>query len=101
MITKIDPPDFGNSSTVQVDSDADNPWLAMEEIESWAIEKGFVLTSEFHPRAILIDGHRRFRAICYRISDEERAAMEFAHRQMIERGDRLRGFVSYSNKGSE
>ena len=101
MITRIDPPDYAPASVIQVDSDAGNPWLAMEEIESWAIEKGFVLTSEFHPRAILIDGHRRYRAICYRISDEERAAMEFAHRQMIERGDRLRGLVSHSSKVSE
>ena len=99
MITRIDPPDHGNASTVQIDSDAGNPWLAIDEIETWAAENGFVRTSEYHPRPVLIDGHRRYRGICYRISDEERAALELAHRQMTERGDRLRGVVRHATEG--
>jgi len=101
MITKIDPPDFDKASTVQIDSDAGNPWLAVDEIENWAAHRGFVRTSEYHPRQVLVEGHRRFRAICYRISDEERAAMELAHRQMTERGDRLRGLVHHPARGPE
>lgn len=93
VITRIDPPDYDHASTVQVDSDVGNAWLALDEIEGWAAEKGFVRTSEYQPRQVLVDGQRRFRAICYRISDEERAAMELSQQQMIERGDQLRGMV--------
>jgi len=97
MIVRIDPPDFKNASTVQLDSDAASPWLAIDEIEDWAAAHGFVRTSEYQPRRVLVDGRVRFRGICYRISEEERAALEQAHRQMIERGDALRGVVSGAN----
>lgn len=89
MIKRIDPADFANVSTVQVDSDVGNPWLAIDEIENWAADHGFVRTSEYHPRQVLVEGRRRFRGICYRMTDEERAAIEQSHRQMIERGDAL------------
>src|SRR5688500_16219300 len=95
-ITLIDPPDFQNASTVQIDSDAEDAWLAVEAIENWAAQNEFVSIGEFHPRQVLVDGRRRFRGICYRISDEERAAMESAQRQMAERGDRLRGAVPHA-----
>jgi hypothetical protein len=71
MITRIDPADFKNASTVQLDSDAGNPWLALDEIEEWASANGFVRTAVFHPRQVLIDGRRRFRGICYRLLAEE------------------------------
>lgn len=93
MITRIDPPDYKSTSTVQLDSDAGNPWLAIDEIETWAAQHGFVRTSEYHPRQVLVEGHRRFRAVCYRISDEERAAIEISQRRMTERGDVLRGTI--------
>jgi hypothetical protein len=93
MITRVDPPDFRTVSSVQVDSNADNPWVAIEEIESWAAENGFVRTSEYHPRHVLIDGGRQFRSVCYPVSDEERAAIELAHRQMSERAEALRGVL--------
>lgn len=96
MITRIDPSEYSNASTVQVDSDAGNAWLAIEEIENWAAEHQFVRTSEFHPRQVLVDGHRQFRSICYRISPEERAAMELSQRQMVERGEALRGVVPHA-----
>lgn len=96
MITRIDPEDVTNVSTVQIESDAGNPWLALDEIETWAAENGFVRTSEYHPRQVLVEGKRRFRGVCYRISEEERAAMELAQRQMIDRGNALRGIVPRS-----
>jgi hypothetical protein len=99
MITRVDPPDFDNASTLQIDSDECDPWLAIDEIENWAAMKGFVRTSEYQPRQVLVEGRRRFRAICYRVSDEERAAVELAQRQMIERGDQLRGMVHHSARG--
>lgn len=101
MITRIDPPKFGNVSTVQVESDAGNPWLAIDEIETWAAENGFVRTSEYHPRQVLVDGRRRFRGICYRISEEERSAVEDAHRRMIERGDALMNRATAPAAGPE
>lgn len=90
MITRTDPDDFANASTVQVESDAGNHWLALSEIEEWAAAHGFVRTSEYHPRPVLVEGRRRFRGICFRLTEEDRAAVEQAHRQMIERGDDLR-----------
>jgi hypothetical protein len=93
MITQVDPPDFQRSSTVQVDSDAGNLWLAIEDIEDWASQHGFVRTGEYHLRQVLIDGRHRFRGVCYRISEEERAAIEATQREMADRGDGLRGVL--------
>ncbi len=90
MITQIDPDKFANASTVQIESNAANPWLALDEIEEWAAAHGFVRTSEYHPRTVLVNGERRFRGICYRVTEEERAASEQAHQDMIARGDALR-----------
>ena len=101
MISRIDPPEFKNASTVQVDSTADDPWQAIDEIEEWAAAQGLVRTSEFHPRQVLIEGKRRFRAICYRISEEERAALELAHHQMIERGNALKGILPELSRRQE
>ena len=86
MITRVEPSDFSNAATVQVESDAGNPWLALDEIETWAAEYGFVRTSEYHPRQVLVAGRRRFRGICYRMTEEEHAALELAHEHMIARG---------------
>lgn len=101
MITKIDPPDYGNASTVQIDSDSGNHWLATTEIEEWAAAHGFVRTSEYHLRQVLVDGRRRFRGVCYRITDEERRAAEDAQRQMIARGDALRDALQGQSGGKE
>ncbi len=90
MITRIDPDNFVSVSTVQVESDAGNPWLALAEIEDWAAAHGFVRTSEYHPRPVLVEGRRRFRGICFRLTEEDHAALDRAHQQMIERGDDLR-----------
>lgn len=89
MITRVDPPQFADAATVQLDSDAPNAWLALDEIEAWAAAHGFVRTSEYQPRQVLVGGERRFRGICYRITEEERAAIEESHRRMIDRGDAL------------
>jgi hypothetical protein len=94
MITKIDPPNFDAASSVQIDSDAGNPWLAIDEIETWAADHGFVRTSEYHPRVVLIDGRRRFRATCYRMSEEEVSAIEQAQQRMIDRGDAFRRAIA-------
>jgi len=99
MITQIDPKDFSTASTVQVDSDAGNPWLALDEIETWAAQNGFVRTSEYHARQVLVSGRRLYRAVCYRISDEERAALEQAQSQMSKRAEALRGILPRSARG--
>jgi hypothetical protein len=96
MITRIDPKEFANASTVQLDSDAGNPWLAISEIEDWARQNGFVRTSEYQPRMVLIEGLRRYRCICYRISPEEREALEQSHQKMIDRGEALRGLAIHA-----
>lgn len=101
MIERIDPPNFQHASTVQVDSNADNMWSAIDEIENWATENGFVRTSEYAPRQILIGGHKHFRAICYRLSAEERAASELAHQQMTQRGDVLRETMPRESTGGK
>jgi hypothetical protein len=101
MITRVDPPDFIDASTVQVDSDASDPWLAVADVEQWAQQNGFVRTSEYQLRQVLINNQRRFRGICYRISVEERAAIELAHRRMIDRGDALRGKLQLTTQGHE
>ncbi len=93
MITRIDPLDFENSSMVQIDSDAGNMWLAIEDVEDWASSHGFVRTNEQTLRPVLLDGKLRYRGICFRISDEERAAADFSQRMMIERAERLRGVI--------
>jgi hypothetical protein len=100
MITRIDPDNFASASTVQIESNAGNPWLALEEIEEWAAAHGFVRTSEYHPRAVLVNGERRFRGICYRVTEEERAAIEQAHQDMIVRGDALR-HIGVAQEGTE
>ena len=90
MITQVDPNQYTTASSVQIDSDAADPWLAIEEMENWAADNGFVRSSEYHPRQVLIDGWRRYRSVCYRISPEERAALELSQRQMTERGEALK-----------
>ena len=97
MITRIDPPDYGNLSVIQVDSDQSDPWAALQEIESWALDHGYVTTNDLLPRQVLIAGRLQYRMVCYRISDEERAAIGLAQRRMDERADRLRGVVEYSS----
>jgi hypothetical protein len=101
MITQIDPVSFADASSVQVDSDAGDSWHAIEEIENWAAENGFVRSSEYSPRQVLIEGHRRFRSVCYRISPEERAAFELSQRQMTERGELLKGLVHHAARGGQ
>lgn len=90
MITRIDPADYVQASTVQVESDAASPWTALEEIEDWAAANGFVRTSEYQPRQVLAAGGRRFVGICYRLSAGEAAALEASQQRMVERGEALR-----------
>src|SRR2546425_680292 len=85
-ITLIDPPDFRNASTVQVDSDADDPWLAVDEIESWAEKNEFVRTAEYHPRQVLIDGRR---VNAYVPPSFFREFLNVATRPLFERGRRI------------
>ena len=96
MIVKIDPAEYDSSSTVQLDSDAGNQWLAIGEIEDWASSHGFVRTSELNLRQVLVGGKRRFRTVCYRISEEELKAAEDAQARVVMRGDLLRGKVPIS-----
>jgi hypothetical protein len=88
-ITRTDPEDFRNATTVQVESNARDNFTAIDEVERWAADNGFVRTSEYSLRQVLVGGQRRFRGICYRVTAEERAAQEHAQRQMIDRGDAL------------
>ena len=64
---------------------------AVEEVEDWAWEHGFVRTHEHNLRLVLVDGKLRYRGICYRISKEEEAATNLSQQEMIERAERLRG----------
>ena len=88
-IVRVDPPDPTGASLVQVDSSSGNLWLAIAEVDGWAVEHGFVRTNEFHLRQVLVEGHRRYRGICYRPTAEEAAAADQAQQEMISRADRL------------
>ena len=88
-IVSVDPPDPTDVSLVQVDSSAGNFWLAIAEINAWAADHGFIRTSEFQLRQVMIGGRVRFRGICYRPTTEEADAAEHAHRAMIARADQL------------
>lgn len=101
MISKVDPSTFDSASTVQIDCDAANQWLAMDEIEDWAAAHGFVRTGEFPLRQVLLDGKRYFRAIGYRMSDEERIAIEMSHDEMVRRAEGLRGRVAIRSGNGE
>jgi len=96
MIIRVDPPDFAKSSTVQVDSDAPTNTLAMREVDDWAADNGFLRTSEYHLRPILVGGKRQFRGFCYRMTPEEMGAIEFDHQRLIERADKLEVTIDWS-----
>ncbi len=97
-VIKVEPELFENEATVQVDSDAREMSEAIEEVEDWAWEHGFIRTHERNLRPVLVDGKLRFRGICYRISKEEEAAMDLAQRQMIERAERMRGLITAEDR---
>jgi len=89
-IQKVDPADWRNASTVQVDSDAADNLEALKEIGRWAWENGFAPTTEYWLRqAITNEGKRLFRGICFRISPEERRATDEMNRQVEERLSRM------------
>ena len=73
-IVGVDPTEYQNANTVQVDSDAADNARAINEIDDWATEHGFVRTNEYWLRKAIRGGKRIFRGICYRFSDEERAS---------------------------
>jgi len=73
-IVRVDPSDYQNANTVQVDSDAADNARAINEIGDWAAEHGFVRTNEYWLRQVPRDGKPIFRGICYRFSEEEREA---------------------------
>jgi len=70
-IVAVDPKDWAAANVVQVDSDAkDNPH-AIDEIEEWAAKNGFARVNENWLRQILRNGHRVFRGVCYRLTEQE------------------------------
>jgi hypothetical protein len=99
-IVKIDPENYEHASTVQLDSDAGNMWLAMSEIEDWAGQHQFVRTGEMQLRVVLVGGHRHYRGICFRISSEEEASAEQLHREAIDRGERIADLIRSSPRSN-
>lgn len=90
MIRKIDPADWKDAATVQIESDASENIVALREIEQWASEHGFARTTEYWLRqAITADNVRVFRGICYRITPDERRAAEQVDRRVEERASRM------------
>jgi len=73
-IVGVDPTEYQNANTVQVDSDAADNARAINEIGDWAAEHGFVRTNEYWLRQAIRGGKRIYRGICYRFSEEERAS---------------------------
>jgi hypothetical protein len=90
MITRIDPQDWEHANVVQLDSDARDNMQAMREIEDWAFDHGFARTTEYHLRAAITDDNLRvFRGICYRLTRDERRAIDETNRRVEERRGRM------------
>jgi len=77
-IVGYEPTDLDRCNVVQVDSDAPTNAGAVIEIEEWAgsTQKGFVRTNEYWLRQIIRNGKRLFRGICYKLTDDERLAID-------------------------
>jgi hypothetical protein len=89
-IQRVDPADWRNASTVQVESDAAHNLEALHEIEQWARDNGFARTTEYWLRqAVTPDGKRVFRGVCFRLDTEERRAAENIDRSVEERMSRM------------
>ncbi|HEY3246561.1 MAG TPA: hypothetical protein VGM03_24715 [Phycisphaerae bacterium] len=69
-IVKTDPAEWQNVNVLLIDSDAPNNDRAILEIEDWAAEHGFVRVNEYWLREIRRDGHKLFRGICYRLTED-------------------------------
>lgn len=88
-IRKTDPEPIGAANAVQVDSDATTNELAIRDIDAWAAENGFLRTNEYWLRVVIRDGRRHFRGVCYRMTDDERLAMESYLHEVQDRASRL------------
>lgn len=88
-ITKIDPAGFDQANSVLIDSDAPTNAQAIQEIDAWAAAHGFARTTEYWLRTVVSGGRQRFRGVCYRLTDEERAGTEQYLREVQESSQRL------------
>ena len=70
----IHPDPWTNAPSVVVESDAPTNAEAVDEIENWAAQNGFARTNEYWLRPIRRDGRTLLQAVCYRITEEHRAA---------------------------
>jgi hypothetical protein len=89
-ITKIDPQDYEQAKLVQVDIEAQNNSEAVAELEEWAFEHGFARVRENFLRIISRpDGSRVFRGTCYKLTEEEKTAIDLNFKTIIQRADRI------------
>ncbi len=89
-IQRVDPAEWRDASTVQVESDAANNLEPLHEIEQWARDNGFARTAEYWLRqALTADGTRVFRGVCFRPDPGERRAEAEIDRGVEERMSRL------------
>lgn len=70
----VHPDPWTDAPSVVVESDASTNAEAMRQIEDWAAENGFARTNEYWLRPIRREGRTLFQAVCYRLTEEHRAA---------------------------
>jgi hypothetical protein len=89
-ILGTDPPDYEHSNVVLIESSAPTNREALLEIEDWAAQHGFVRTTEsFLRQVIRRDGIRAYRSTCYRLDDQERAAIADRQQEILDRSSRM------------
>lgn len=87
-IIYVDPEEWQNANTVQVDSDAKKNEQAIDDIEQWAADNGFARTSEYWLRQVIRqDGKHVFRGICYRVTAEVKASNEAILQEISRRAE--------------
>ena len=89
-IVKIDPSAFSDVNIVQVDVRAKDNYEAIEALESWAGKHGFARLHQRYLRVIArAESGPVFRGACYRMTDEEKAAVHFEAEALFDRGRKI------------
>ncbi len=77
------PEELQGKNVISVDSTATNNVEAILEIDEWAAKNGFVRGGEYWLRQVVqTNGQHVFRAICYRLTDEDRREAEEASKRV-------------------
>ena len=91
-ITKIDPKDWKKANIVQIDVDAKDNREAIDALDNWAWKHGFARARENFLRIITRpDGTRIFRGGCYKLTDEEKTAIDLNFQAITKRAERIGG----------